>query len=106
MSFEPKQKVDLDPPKDDIITLEYLSKCDGELSTHLRVRKAQKEKEREIERENKFSRFACVCVSFTYQISAYIGKHEGYPTYVAIKVSRNCDCDLLLFVLEKGGGGH
>lgn len=30
MSFEPKQKVDLDPPKDDIITLEYLSKCDGE----------------------------------------------------------------------------
>ncbi|CZT17040.1 related to DAP1 Damage response protein [Ramularia collo-cygni] len=41
MSFEPKTKVDLDPPKDDIISLDYLSKCDG--------------------------------------------KHEGYPTYVAIK---------------------
>lgn len=27
--FEPKQKVDLDPPKDDPITLEHLSKCDG-----------------------------------------------------------------------------
>ncbi|SMR42641.1 unnamed protein product [Zymoseptoria tritici ST99CH_1E4] len=39
--FEPKHKVDLDPPKDDIISLEYLSKCDG--------------------------------------------KHEDYPTYVAIK---------------------
>ena len=31
MSFEPKQKVELDPPKDDIISLEYLSKCDGKV---------------------------------------------------------------------------
>ena len=31
MSFEPKTKVELDPPKDDIISLDYLSKCDGEL---------------------------------------------------------------------------
>lgn len=30
MSFEPKTKVELDPPKDDIISLDYLSKCDGE----------------------------------------------------------------------------
>merc|ERR1712183_691881 len=29
MSFEPKTKIELDPPKDDIISLEYLSKCDG-----------------------------------------------------------------------------
>ncbi|KAI7159717.1 hypothetical protein KC349_g3991 [Hortaea werneckii] len=29
MSFEPKHKVELDPPKDDIISAEYLSKCDG-----------------------------------------------------------------------------
>lgn len=29
MSFEPKQKVELDPPKDDPISLEYLAKCDG-----------------------------------------------------------------------------
>ncbi|TKA75119.1 hypothetical protein B0A55_05018 [Friedmanniomyces simplex] len=29
MSFEPKQKVELDPPKDDPISLDYLSKCDG-----------------------------------------------------------------------------
>nr|POE54941.1 putative steroid-binding protein 3 [Quercus suber] len=29
MSFAPKVKVDLDPPKDDIISLDYLSKCDG-----------------------------------------------------------------------------
>ncbi|KAF2492079.1 putative progesterone binding protein [Lophium mytilinum] len=27
--FEPKKPVHLDPPKDDTITLEYLSKCDG-----------------------------------------------------------------------------
>lgn len=32
MSFEPKHKVDLDPPKDDIISVDYLSKCDGMLS--------------------------------------------------------------------------
>ncbi|KAF2486859.1 cytochrome b5-like heme/steroid binding domain-containing protein [Neohortaea acidophila] len=29
MSFEPKQKVNLDPPKDDPISAEYLSKCNG-----------------------------------------------------------------------------
>ncbi|EPS36226.1 hypothetical protein H072_10338 [Dactylellina haptotyla CBS 200.50] len=27
--FEPKEPVNLDPPKEDIITKEYLSKCDG-----------------------------------------------------------------------------
>ncbi|KAH0368952.1 cytochrome b5, partial [Aureobasidium melanogenum] len=27
--FEPKHKVELDPPKDDPISLDYLSKCDG-----------------------------------------------------------------------------
>ncbi|KAF1826132.1 cytochrome b5 [Dissoconium aciculare CBS 342.82] len=27
--FEPKVKVDLDPPKDDIISLDYLAKCNG-----------------------------------------------------------------------------
>ena len=27
--FEPRQKVELDPPKDDPIGLDYLSKCDG-----------------------------------------------------------------------------
>ena len=42
--FEPKTKVDLDPPRDDPISQDYLAKCDG--------------------------------------------KNEGYPTYVAIKVSR------------------
>jgi len=46
--FEPKEKVNLDPPKDDPISIEYLSKCDG--------------------------------------------KHEGYPTYVAIKVRHLCLC--------------
>ncbi|OQO12374.1 hypothetical protein B0A48_03016 [Cryoendolithus antarcticus] len=30
MSFEPKTKVELDPPKDDVISLDYLSKCDGQ----------------------------------------------------------------------------
>ncbi|KAK3640006.1 hypothetical protein LTR56_012182 [Elasticomyces elasticus] len=29
MSFEPKQKVELDAPKDDVISIDYLSKCDG-----------------------------------------------------------------------------
>jgi hypothetical protein len=33
MSFEPKTKVELDPPKDDIISLDYLSKCDGEFDS-------------------------------------------------------------------------
>jgi hypothetical protein len=37
MSFEPKTKIELDPPKDDIISLEYLSKCDGKLSMRLAV---------------------------------------------------------------------
>ncbi|KAK6005323.1 hypothetical protein QM012_008102 [Aureobasidium pullulans] len=49
--FEPKHKVDLDPPKDDPISLDYLSKCDG--------------------------------------------THEGYPTYVAIKVKLdNAGCGI------------
>lgn len=30
MSFAPKHQVNLDPPKDDVISLDYLSKCDGE----------------------------------------------------------------------------
>ncbi|KAK5168353.1 uncharacterized protein LTR77_006923 [Saxophila tyrrhenica] len=29
MPFEPKHKVELDPPKDDVISQDYLSKCDG-----------------------------------------------------------------------------
>jgi len=33
--FEPKQKVELDPPKDDPISLDYLSKCDGMLTRRL-----------------------------------------------------------------------
>ena len=37
MSFEPKQKVELDPPKDDVISQEYLSKCDGESSFQIVV---------------------------------------------------------------------
>jgi hypothetical protein len=28
--FEPKKVVELNPPKDDLIALDYLSKCDGE----------------------------------------------------------------------------
>jgi membrane-associated progesterone receptor component len=31
MSFAPKQPVDLQPAKDDIITRDYLAKCDGAL---------------------------------------------------------------------------
>ena len=29
MSFEPKYKVNLDPPKDDPISQDYLAKCNG-----------------------------------------------------------------------------
>ncbi|KAK5110392.1 hypothetical protein LTR62_006100 [Meristemomyces frigidus] len=29
MSFEPKQKIELDPPSNEAISLDYLSKCDG-----------------------------------------------------------------------------
>jgi hypothetical protein len=35
--FEPKTPVQLDPPKDDPITVEELSKCDGMLKPHLSV---------------------------------------------------------------------
>lgn len=35
MSFEPKYKVNLDPPKDDPISPEYLAKCDGSCSSYL-----------------------------------------------------------------------
>jgi hypothetical protein len=61
MSFEPKTKVELDPPKDDIISLDYLSKCDGELR--------------------------CGSYSSTQPvlISVKIGSNPDYPTYVAIK---------------------
>ncbi len=59
MSFEPKQKVDLDPPKDDVISQEYLSKCDG---------------------TPKF------LVPFRALLILRLGTHDGYPTYVAIKV--------------------
>lgn len=27
--FEPKQKVELEPPQDELISIDYLSKCDG-----------------------------------------------------------------------------
>lgn len=61
MSFEPKTKVELDPPKDDIISLDYLSKCDGELNS------------------NPYSSTtACLNVPRT-------GSNPDYPTYVAIK---------------------
>src|SRR4051812_12075924 len=35
--FQPKTAVTLDPPKDDIITKEYLSKCDGKCITVIHV---------------------------------------------------------------------
>jgi cytochrome b involved in lipid metabolism len=61
MSFEPKTKVELDPPKDDIISLDYLSKCDGELGSSS-------------------------CTSTTTRLNALpTGTNPDYPTYVAIK---------------------
>ena len=38
MSFEPKYKVNLDPPKDDPISLDYLAKCDGLCSVNYTVK--------------------------------------------------------------------
>jgi hypothetical protein len=58
--FEPKTPVVLDPPKDDVISLEYLAKCNGTIHVHTR-------QERWIN-------------------PRVTGKTEGYPTYVAIKV--------------------
>jgi membrane-associated progesterone receptor component len=63
--FEPKQKVELDPPKDDPISLDYLSKCDGTLLIRL---------------------FTACVGHFSDETSE--GTHEGYPTYVAIKVDQ------------------
>jgi membrane-associated progesterone receptor component len=59
MSFEPKTKVELDPPKDDVISLDYLSKCDGELD----------------------SSQGHTC----WSDSSVTGTNPDYPTYVAIK---------------------
>ena len=39
MSFEPKYKVNLDPPKDDEISQEYLAKCDGESAYQDRLKR-------------------------------------------------------------------
>ena len=61
MSFEPKQKVELDPPKDDPISQQYLSKCDGSCSISGRLCRTK-------------------CLNF------WIGSNPDYPTYVAIKV--------------------
>jgi hypothetical protein len=60
MSFEPKTKIELDPPKDDVISLDYLSKCDGELDR---------------------SHTGHTCSSDTF----VTGTNPDYPTYVAIK---------------------
>ena len=60
--FAPKVPVQLDPPKDDPITLDYLAKCDG--TPILMI-------------------FA---VGWRYLLINIAGEHEGFPTYVAIKV--------------------
>ncbi|KAK8235958.1 hypothetical protein HDK90DRAFT_260635 [Phyllosticta capitalensis] len=57
--FEPKKPVQLDPPKDDPITPEYLAKCNGRSSSSGRT-------------------------SVTVLIQ-FVGTNEGYPTLVAIK---------------------
>lgn len=60
-NFAPKQPVDLDPPKDDPISLDYLSKCDGELCVPASKRKNSNQ-------------------------PVFLGTNDGYPTLVAIKV--------------------
>jgi len=60
MSFEPKTKVELDPPKDDPISQDYLSKCDGMLQQVI----------------NTLSSGTDIVCS---------GSNADYPTYVAIK---------------------
>jgi membrane-associated progesterone receptor component len=61
MSFEPKTKIELDPPKDDIISLDYLSKCDGELH------------------------FGSYSSQHSVVNACKTGTNPNYPTYVAIK---------------------
>lgn len=50
MSFEPKHKVELDPPKEDEISVEYLSKCDGKTmeSTLWQIRNRMQSNQRNI----------------------------------------------------------
>lgn len=59
--FAPKEPVNLAPPKDDVITLEYLSKCDGTPQTPALFTGAK-------------------------LTNGLIGTNEGFPTLVAIKV--------------------
>jgi hypothetical protein len=61
MSFEPKTKVELDPPRDDTISLDYLSKCDGKL---------------DLARTSQQLPGSDVVIA---------GTNPDYPTYVAIK---------------------
>jgi predicted heme/steroid binding protein len=75
MSFEPKTKIELDPPKDDIISLEYLSKCDGKLSDYAGSRSRS---------------LATIQMYYTHStgrsdMAKIIGTNPDYPTYVAIK---------------------
>lgn len=61
MSFDPKHKVELDPPKDDPISPDYLAKCDGLCFN---------------EKDDR-----------SHRADSYIpGSNADYPTYVAIKV--------------------
>jgi hypothetical protein len=61
--FEPKQPVELAPPKDDVLSLDYLKKCDGE------------------------PRCSSLPTEFMRMLTLPCpGKTEGYPTLVAIKV--------------------
>lgn len=62
--FEPKNPVQLDPPKDDPISLEHLAKCDGETYSTQDY------------------------INIPVDLTQLAGKNEGYPTYVAIKVLR------------------
>jgi membrane-associated progesterone receptor component len=59
--FAPKEPVQLAPPKDDPISLDYLSKCNGEPSHR--------------------AQFPCDLLNYTQS-----GENDGYPTLVAIKV--------------------
>ena len=81
--FEPKVKVELDPPKDDPITLEELAKHDGsEASTSSPCSFSSPQEDPISSR----AYLTASVVNFKTDDFLLPGRNEGYSTYVAIKV--------------------
>jgi len=69
--FEPKTPVNLNPPKDDPISVDYLAKCDGKWKYPA---------------EERFGGTAVDSGAQEHWLTELLGSSDEYPTLVAIKV--------------------